>query len=380
MEAKDLLNSQYSATYTGPVLVYDTKQLKRNVAEFKQALPMVEINYAVKANPNHEVLRTLMDEGASFEVASLNEVFALEKVDWQRQGQTQQFFDFNRVLYSNPVRPEHYVQRALDKGVKWFVVDNEQEIAKVLRHTKNANFYIRLVVSNHKSHFPLTGKFGVDLHRAKKLVNYCKAYGANLRGVTFHVGSQCTNIDNWIDGIGTATDLFAYMKQVGFRPDFLDLGGGYPIVYDHSVPSIREIGEVLAPELEKLKHFRIVAEPGRYLSANAGHMLCQVISTNVRDGLKWVYLDAGVFHGMTEAAQAPDTFKYNYITEHDSSDTEICAIAGPTCDSLDIVTKVQPLPKGLRDGDFVVIENAGVYTTSYGTDFNGFPAPKMVVV
>ena len=376
MEAKDLLNSQYSATYTGPVLVYDTKQLKRNVAEFKQALPNVQINYAVKANPAHEVLQTLMQEGASFEVASLNEVVALELADWELGGA----FDFNRVLYSNPVRPEQYVQRAVDKGVNWFVVDNEQEIAKVLRHSRKANFYIRLVVSNHKSHFPLTGKFGVDLHRAIKLVNYCKAYGAKLRGVTFHVGSQCTNIDNWIDGIGTANDLFAYMRQVGFNPDFLDLGGGYPVVYDHSVPSIREISDAITPELEKLKGFRIVAEPGRYLSANAGHMLCQVISTNVRDGLKWVYLDSGVFHGMTEAAQSPDQFKYNYVTEHDPKETEICAIAGPTCDSLDIVTKVQPLPRGLREGDFVVIENAGVYTTSYGTDFNGFPAPKIVVV
>lgn len=378
MEARDLLNSQYSATYTGPVLVYDTKQLKRNVAEFKQALPMVEINYAVKANPAPEVLRTLMDAGTSFEVASLNEVEALERTDMQRLDG--KLFDFGRVLYSNPVRPEYYVQQALDKGVKWFVVDNEQEVAKVLRHSRTANFYIRLVVSNHQSHFPLTGKFGVDLHRAKKLVNYCKAYKAKLRGVTFHVGSQCNNINNWVDGIGTATDLFAYMRQVGYNPDFLDLGGGYPVVYDHSVPSIREISEVLTPELEKLNGFRIVAEPGRFLSANAGHMLCQVISTNVRDGLKWVYLDTGVFHGMTEAAQSPDVFKYNYVTEHDPNDTEVCAIAGPTCDSLDIVTKVQPLPKKLREGDFVVIENAGVYTTSYGTDFNGFPAPKTVVV
>jgi ornithine decarboxylase len=380
MKARDLLTSSvFRANYDGPVVVVDRERIIENIKRFRQALPGVEINYAVKSNPDPKLLTTIMDEGASFEVASLQELQAI-KVAADQQLAYKHQFTWDKVLYSNPVRPDRYIRGAINHfGCNWFVVDNPAEVYKVISVDPTANLYIRLIVCNHGSRFSLYGKFGVDWYDAKDLITFCKEVGANVRGVTFHVGSQCLNPRAWGDNVQQVKDLFEYMRSVGFNPDFLDIGGGFPVQHCEKIPSIEEIGEYLMPELEWFKGCRIVAEPGRFITSDAGHMLCQVISTNIRNERKWVYLDAGVFHGMTEPAYE-QSFHFAYETDHDSDDVIMCVLAGPTCDSLDVINREEPLPAGLLSGDFVVVKNCGVYTTSYGTEFNGFPSPKLVVL
>lgn len=378
MRPQDLLSSSYLDGYDRPLLIVDENTIKANVIAFNAAMPEIDINYAVKANPDVNVIRTLMKSGTSFEVASLAEIRILEEADYENQREGLIPFDFNRVLYSNPVRPEEYVIGALKAGVNWFVVDNIAEIEKVERNDRTANFYIRIIVSNENSTFPLTGKFGVTFDEAEVLIRYCAERKLNLKGVTFHVGSQCPNINNWVNGIKDAKKVFALMKHYGITPSFLDLGGGYPIQHCDPIPTIEEIGIKINEEIADLQDFRIVAEPGRYMIATAGHMISRVISINSRSGKRWVYLNAGVFHGMIEPSI--DDFKINYSTIHGSDEMVECAIAGPTCDSLDIVTKTQLLPKSLSVGDFLIQHNVGCYTTAYGTDFNGFPCPKMIFV
>lgn len=379
MEARELLTcSSFIDNYDGPIVVINRERIIENIQRFRNALPGVEINYAVKSNPDPKIVATIMDQGASFEVASLKE---LQVIKYAADNLAiKALHDPAKVLYSNPVRPVRYIEGAiLNHKCNWFVVDNEEEVDKVLAVDPNANLYLRLIVCNKNSRFPLYGKFGVDWDRAQMIVNHCWARKANLRGVTFHVGSQCLDPDTWSNNIEQVKHVFSYMLRCGMRPDFLDIGGGFPVQHCETIPTIEEIGASLMPHLAWFEGCRIVAEPGRFLTSDAGHMLCQVVSTNLRDNKKWVYLDTGVFHGLTEPA-FEQGFHYVFVTEHDPMDVTECALAGPTCDSLDVVNKNELLPTGLKSGDFVVIKNCGVYTTSYGTEFNGFPAPKLVVL
>ena len=381
MNADQLLFSSYTKNYTHPILLVNKQQIIDNYNRFKQAFPRVEVNYAVKANPDVNILATLMQVGSSFEVASQHEIFLLKQADKLNQIQNNQpEFDFSRVVYSNPVRPQRYVETAISHGINWFVVDSTCEIDKVMEIDPKANLYLRLIVPNNNSTFPLTGKFGVDVERATALIEYCAEKLAYLRGVTFHVGSQCPNPQNWLDGIALARQVFKQMRKFGYIETFLDLGGGYPIEHSISVPTIFELAEQINVELDQFpEDVRIIAEPGRYMISSAANMLCQVISRSVRDGKPWFYFDTGVFHGMLEPSTSEE-YKPKYITNYGYDDLVESAIAGPTCDSLDIVTRTQMLPRKLQSGDFVVQKSVGSYTSSYGTNFNGFPPPEVVFI
>lgn len=367
MTPNQILNSKFVDLYQQPILIMSTEPVLKQINNFKQAMPNVQINYAVKCNPQHKVLQVLSDNDCSFDVASIAEVEMLAKIKG---------IDFSRVLYSNPVRPIRYIKRAAQLGIKWFVVDSINEVNKVVANCSDAQLYIRIIVPNKDSQFPLTGKFGVNLDDAKLIIDYCAEHNISLRGVSFHVGSQCSNVDNWVAGINICRVVFDYMISKGLSPDFIDLGGGYPIEHSTKVTSIDEIGCAINEALKQFENVKVVAEPGRYIVSEAGHILCQVVSTNIRNGIKWVYLDVGVFHGLVE--MSVDGFDYKFETL-DNKQGYCVAIAGASCDSLDIVKKSAYMPD-VQDGQHVVVVNAGAYTTTYGTKFNGFPAPITIVV
>jgi len=278
MEAYDLLTSSvFRDNYDGPVVVVDRQRIIDNIHRFQKALPGVEINYAVKSNPDPRILTTIMDEGASFEVASLKELELIKYAASQQLGYKAQH-DPATVLYSNPVRPTRYIEGAINHyKCNWFVVDNPEEVDKVMAVDPTANLYIRLVVCNKNSRFPLFGKFGVDWDGAQNLISHCWSRKANLRGITFHVGSQCLDADTWSNNIEQVKHAFSYMLRCGIKPDFLDLGGGFPVQHLEEIPTIDEIGASLMPHLKWFEGCRIVAEPGRFLTSDAGHMLCQVV-------------------------------------------------------------------------------------------------------
>jgi ornithine decarboxylase len=368
MQARDILTSDYVTNYNGPLLLIDPAIVSERVRRFTAAMPRVEVNYAIKSNPHPAIMRAVHEGGGSFDVASLQEVQqVLDLGD----------ADISKVVYSNPIRPPRYLKQADAVGVKWFVVDSLHELIKVQRNVVDPQVYIRLTVPNDNARFPLVGKFGISAKDAEELIDYCADHKIALRGVSFHVGSQCTSADGWVKGIKIAKQVFHYMQYKGIEPDFLNLGGGFPASYVEQAPSIEELGEKINAELADLPDtFRIVAEPGRYVCAEACHLLAQAISVTTREGLMWVYLDTGVFHGIIEASM--NDFAYQMETV--STKLHIpCAFAGPTCDSSDIVTRKGHIAHDFADGDFVVFKNAGAYSTGYTTEFNGFPALRAVL-
>lgn len=367
MKPRDILSSKFVTDYTGPVFVTNLDVVRQKIELFRTALPRVELNYAVKANPHPAILKAVIENGGSFDIASLQE--AVDVLDLGA--------DSSSIVYSNPVRPASYLKDSSDLGIRWFVVDNMHELLKVAKHVDNPQIYIRLAVPNTHAAYSLAGKFGATLEEAEKLVDYCVSHELSLRGVSFHPGSQNLSGEAWTAGIRMAKQLFHYMMYKGLTPDFLNLGGGFPATYMKQLADFVEYCEPIRRELQDLPDsFRIIAEPGRYICAETMQLLCRVISTTIRDNQLWVYLDAGVFHGIFEAST-----DFEFRTEATSTKPRVSyTIAGPTCDSMDIVSKKAYLPHNLVDGDFIVFQNLGAYSTAYATDFNGFPKPKVIIL
>jgi ornithine decarboxylase len=257
------------------------------------------------------------------------------------------------------------------------VVDSVEEVRKVVQIKPDAKLYLRIDAPNVGSDWPLSGKFGAEPTEAEEIVKAAVEIGADLAGVTFHVGSQCRNPENWRVGIENAKRLFRSMRLQGLRPRLLNIGGGYPVQHTKPIPSIEEIGAVVNRGLEGLPAgTRVMAEPGRYLVSDSGWFVCRVVGTATRKGKRWVYLDAGMFGGIIETTEG---LQYDVVTER-KGELIPWTVAGPTCDSVDVVMREQLLPADLRMDDFVYIPNAAAYTTAYASNFNGFPLPDVATL
>ncbi len=352
--------------YTRPFLIVDTAIVRGKARRFRAALPRVRPHYAVKANPDRRVLKVLAQEGVGFEIASTSELDLLGSLGVPAA----------EVFFSNPVKSRESVAYAAAKGVEWFVVDSAEELRKVLEVKADAKLYLRIATPNIGSDWPLSGKFGASAADAREIVALAAKLGADLAGVTFHVGSQCRNPENWRVGLEKARSLFDVMLKAGLRPRLVNIGGGFPVRHVMPIPSIEVIGEVVN---EGLKAFppevQVIAEPGRYLVSDAGYFVCRVLGTASRAGKRWMHWDAGLFGGVIETTEG---LKYRIRTDRSGPDIP-WTVGGPTCDSVDVVLRDEPLPSDLQEGDFVYIRNAGAYTTAYASQFNGFPLPEVRV-
>ncbi len=352
--------------YHRPFLIVDTALVRGKVRRFRAAMPRVRPHYAVKANPDRRVLKVLAQEGTGFEIASTAELDLLLGLGVPAA----------EVFYSNPVKSRESIAYAAAKGVEWFVVDSVDEVRRVHEIKPDARQYLRIATPNIGSDWPLSGKFGAGAGDAREIIALAARLGADLAGVTFHVGSQCRNPQNWRVALEKSRALFDVMLKAGLRPQLLDIGGGYPVRHVKPIPSIETIGEVVN---EGLKAFpddvQVIAEPGRYLVSDAGYFVCRVLGTATRAGKRWMHWDAGLFGGVIESSEG---LKYRIRTERSGPDVP-WTVAGPTCDSVDIVMREEPLPSDLQEGDFVYIKNAGAYTTAYASQFNGFPLPEVRV-
>ena len=200
---------------------------------------------------------------------------------------------------------------------------------------------------------------------------------ADLAGVTFHVGSQCRNPQNWRVGIERAKQVFAEMRKAGLNPRLLNIGGGYPVRHIKPIPSIEVIAEVINEAIADLPaDIRVIAEPGRYLVSDSACFVCRVVGTATRNGNRWMYWDAGIFGGLIEVSEG---LRYEIHTERKGSPVP-WSVAGPTCDSVDVLMHEEMLPDDLQENDFIFIPNTGAYTTSYATTFNGFPLPDVRIL
>ena len=352
--------------YTRPFLIIDTAIVRDKLRRFRDAMPRVRPHYAVKANPDRRVLKALVQEGAGFEIASTTELDLLLSLGVSAA----------EVFFSNPMRSRDADTYAAAKGVRWFVVDSVDELRRMHSVDPTARLYLRIATPNIGSDWPLSGKFGAGAGEAREIIATAAKLGADLAGVTFHAGSQCRNPANWRVGMEKARTVFDAMIKAGLKPRLLDIGGGFPVRHVKPIPSIEVIGEVVNEALKAFpEDVQVIAEPGRYLVSDAGYFVCRVLGTATRGGKRWMHWDAGLFGGVIETTEG-----LKYKIRSDRSGPDIAwNVAGPTCDSVDVVMREEPLPSDLQEGDFIYLRNAGAYTTAYASEFNGFPLPEVRV-
>ncbi len=353
--------------YNKPFLLIDSKIIRNKIRRFKAAMPHVKPHYAAKANPDQRVLKTLIEEGSGFEIATIAELDMLLNLGVAADD----------IYYSNPIKSRAYLEYAVAKGVEWYVLDSIEELRKIVSIAPSAKMYLRIDTPNIGSDWPLVGKFGAHLADINQIIQEAAKLKADLAGVTFHVGSQCRNPQNWRVGIERAKKVFADMRRVGLNPRLLNIGGGYPVRYTKPIPSIEVIADVVNAAITDLPaEIHIMAEPGRYLVSDAACFVCRVVGTATRNGKRWMYLDAGMFGGMIEMTEG---LPYEILSDRKGS----CipwSIAGPTCDSVDILMHNKMLPNDIQADDFIYIPNSGAYTTAYASNFNGFPLPDTMVI
>lgn len=360
-----------------PVVVIDHETIRRNYASFKRHLPKVQAYYAVKANPAPEIVRTLYRKGASFDVASLPEFMLVYENVRRLSARARQDFVWDKIVYANPIKPEETL-RALDRYRPLVTYDNRAELAKIKAHAPHAGLALRLRVPNTGSMVELSSKFGCDPGEAVDLVDEAFRMGLVVEGLSFHVGSQCTNFENFVQALNMAAAVRNEALARGHEIKILDIGGGFPVAYDRHVKPISVLARKVNAEIARLfpPDIEILAEPGRYLVATAATSVARVIGKAVRDGKPCYYIDDSVYH--TYSGIIFDHCQYA-VKAFRRGPTEISAVFGQTCDGLDTISRSESLP-ALEIGDLVYSENIGAYSNASATWFNGFAPAKVVHV
>jgi ornithine decarboxylase len=366
------LNSIADAT---PFLVCDLDTIERRYQELTELIPGLAVFFAMKSNSSGPVLRRVHGLGGSFEVASVAEMRMAEAAGAAPAD----------LLYSNPVKAPDQIVEAAAAGLRRFAVDSEAELRKIAAYAPGASVYVRLRVDDHTSLFPLSRKFGVSTQAAGDLLLLAPELGLVPYGMTFHVGSQCTNPMAWEGAIEQCAVVMRRLLRAGVRLHMLNVGGGFPARYTAPVPDLSLIASVIGGALGRLPYQPplLAAEPGRYLVAESGVLAATVIGVDQRDGERWVYLDVGGYNGMMEAVQTGGRWHFPLLTsrpDHFRAETVPTTVTGPSCDSSDTLFYGAALPAGLELGDRVYIGTAGAYTSSYASAFNGFPAPRLLYV
>lgn len=350
-----------------PYLLMDRAKVRQKVHTIGKNIRNAEVYYAVKANPDIETLRLINSLGIGFEIASEGEMSVLESIG----------VSSDRMITSNPIKTFRFLRMAAESGVNYFSYDSEAEVQKMKEYTPGANVYVRLTVPNEGSEWPLSKKFGVEVEEAESLLVLAKKKGLNPVGITFHVGSQCTNMYNWNTALDKAKDLWDRAEKAGIKLSLLNIGGGYPIRYTKDVVGIPAIEKNINRAIYQKfpKKTRILIEPGRSVVGDAGIFVTKVIGKTSRGDEKWLSIDVGVFNGLMESIGG---IKYSYVVEG-SREIKEWTLAGPSCDSFDVIEKNIHLPEPAI-GNYVLILSSGAYTISYASEFNGFSIPKTILI
>ncbi len=360
-----------------PVVVVDHNVIRRNYAKFRKHLPKVQAYYAVKANPAPEIVRTLFKAGASFDVASLPEFLLVHENIERLPAKERQDFIWDKIIYANPIKPKETLE-ALDQYKPLITYDNPEELRKIKRYAPHAGLVLRLRVPNTGSMVELSSKFGCDSGEAVDLILEAFRIGLVVEGLSFHVGSQCTNFDNFVQALNIAAAIRQEAISRGHEIKILDIGGGFPVPYDAHVKPLGELARKINAEIGRLfsKDIEILAEPGRFLVATAATSVARVIGKAVRDGKPCYYIDDSVYH--TFSGIVFDHCQYR-LKAFKKGATEICTVFGQTCDGMDTITQSEELPK-LEIDDLVYSEDIGAYSNASSTWFNGFAPAKVVHV
>ena len=375
MNKKTLLH--LAKTHGTPLFVIDHAELRKNYALFRKHFPRVQAYYAVKVNSDPSVVETFYKLGGSFDVASMQEFHTVYHFIEGLPPQERQDFIWDKIIYANPIKPTETLQE-LDRYKPLLTFDNEEEVKKIAKHAPHAGLALRLRVPNTGSMVELSSKFGALPGEAVQLITCAHDHGLTVEGVSFHVGSQCTNPENYIQAIHLSAGIFAEAKSRGFDLQLLDIGGGFPAAYDASVPKFATLAKKLNYELDRLfpKSIEILAEPGRFLVASAGSAVSKIIGKAVRNDKLCYYVDDGVYHTYSGIIFDHCTYR---MKSFKAGPTQLCAVFGPTCDALDTISLAEQLPD-LKIGDYLYSNTIGAYSAASSTHFNGFPPAKVVHV
>ncbi len=353
-----------------PFLLMDSEKVKEKASMIGRYIKNSKVFYAVKANPDIEILKFLNGLKLGFEIASEGELGILLSLGVESE----------RIVSSNPIKSLKFLKMSASFGVNYFSFDSVDEADKLSKFVPGCNVYVRLSVPNEGSEWPLSKKFGVELDEALTLLLYAKDKGLNPIGITFHVGSQCTNVYNWNIALDKAKVLWNIAERNGIKLPLLNIGGGYPIKYTKNVVSIETIEKnVNSLIYERFPNdIEIYIEPGRAVIGDAGILVTTVIGKAKRGNEDWLYLDVGVFNGLMESVGG---IKYSYIVESykHTRYKKRWTIAGPSCDSFDVIDKNVSLPEP-NVGNLILILSSGAYTVSYASEFNGFSIPKTILI
>jgi len=350
-----------------PCLVVDLDVITEAYDALRRHLPLAQIYFAVKANPAAEIVGMLERKGANFDVASRGEIELC-----LRNGVTP-----SRLSYGNTIKKERDIVFAFGEGVRLFAFDSACELEKLARAAPGARVFCRILVACEGAEWPLSRKFGCAPEMAVELLRKAREVGLDPYGVSFHVGSQQTDLEQWDGATGTAAWMFSALAEADINLRMVNIGGGFPAHYSADVPGVDRYARAVMAAITK--HFgndlpEIIIEPGRSLVGDAGVIQSEVVLISEKgDDRRWVYLDVGKFNGLAETMD--ESIKYRILTPECGGSLGPVVLAGPTCDSADILYEKTEyrLPLGLRVGDKVEILSTGAYTASYASvGFNGF--------
>jgi ornithine decarboxylase len=365
-----------TSRFDRPTLVIDTDAVARQYAALAQGLGRARIHYAVKANPAPEIIETLVRAGSHFDAASRGEI----ELCLSRGASPE------AISFGNTVKRASDIQFAHQAGVTLFAADAEEELEKIAAHAPGAEVYIRLIVESSPADWPLSRKFGCAPAHAVALMDHARDLGLRPLGLSFHVGSQTRQAAMWAETLSRVAETWHAARAAGHDLTLLNIGGGFPASYGEEIEApTTYAAKVMALITERFGDVpKIMAEPGRGLVAEAGMIAAEVLLVSRKapgDLHRWVYLDIGRFSGLAETMD--EAIRYQFATERDHERTGPCILAGPSCDSADVLyeKRMVDLPLGLRSGDRILIRNCGAYTSSYSSvGFNGFPPLDVVVI
>lgn len=362
-----------------PLFIVDHDEIRKNYAQFKKHLPRVQAYYAVKCEPMPEIVKTLYKAGASFDVASMPEFMIVHEYIKNMPNKKRLAWIWDKIIYANPIKPIETLKE-LDQYRPLVTFDNLEEIHKIKKHAPHAGLCLRIRVPNTGAVVELSSKFGAAPGEAVDLILEAVKQGLGVEGLSFHVGSQTTNFENYVQAINLAADIFKEAKERGYdKMNLLDIGGGFPAPYDSSVKPFQQLAKTINAELERLfpdPKIEILAEPGRFMIATAGTSVVRINGKTVRDGKTCYYVNDGAYH--TYSGIIFDHQHCNMFSFRKGKKAENCAVFGPTCDALDVISTAMPLPTDLQLGELMYSTNMGAYSHASSTFFNGFPPAKVV--
>jgi len=377
MENKKNLFQKIAEANGTPVFVIDLEKVRQNYREFTEKLPGVQVYFAIKANPDSEIIKTMYELGSSFDVASWPEFEKVYENIKNLPAQEQADFIYNKIIYANTIKPIETLEK-LNRYKILVTFDNFEELKKIKKYAPQAGLILRIRVPNTGSLVELSSKFGADPNEAVALISQAINLGLSVEGISFHVGSQCNNFDNYLQALDLVAGIFREADSRGLKiKKIVDIGGGFPVRYTSDVQPLGELAKKLNSEIKQQfsKESQIIAEPGRFIVANACTLIVKIIGKSIRDGKTCYYVDDGVYN--TFSGQVFDHQQYP-LHSFKKGEPKICATFGPTCDAFDTISLADELPDNLEIGDLLYAENIGAYTTASASNFNGFSLAKVV--